>query len=119
MADVSPLFSLLLFEGLDTAALGATALFSFPHDGQYLNSISIREPQLEQNIAVTLTSCRMKTSARNLLYSAKFAAFAERERFSNVYVYEKNQMHMCMIKTAPWKAMSTSLLRLWKYQRKL
>ena len=54
LADVSTLFSLLLFEGLDTAALGATALFSFPHDGQYLNSISIREPQLEQNMAVTL-----------------------------------------------------------------
>ena len=48
LADVSTLFSLLLFEGLDTAALGNRAI------EHYLNSISIREPQLEQNMAVTL-----------------------------------------------------------------
>ena len=45
-------------------------------DGQCLNSICIREPQLEQNMAVTLWS------ARNLLYGAKFAAFAGRGRLS-------------------------------------
>ena len=53
------IFVVILFEGIDTAALGATALFSFPHDGQYLNAIYIREPQLKQNMAVTLKRTKL------------------------------------------------------------